>query len=311
MLSRMTRRELLKLAIGSAGIASLGPIAWASDEEGILHRKIPSSGETIPVVGLGTAQVFDVSASIYERNPLAEVLRALVDNGAMLIDSSPMYGNAETVVGDLLHQEELGDRIFYATKVWTDKGKHAGENQMNQSMNRMRTKVMDLMQVHNLVDTDTHMETLREWKAQGKIRYIGATTSRTSMFGAMADVIKKHKPDFVQFNYSMIQREAEKELLPLCLDQGIATLINLPYRRAAVFKRVKGLDVPEWAREFDCTSWGQFFLKFLISHPGVSCVIPGTSKAEHMVDNAGAGFGRLPDATIKQRMIEFFDRLPG
>ena len=188
MWSRMTRRELLKLALGSTGLASaasLGPIAWASDKESIRQRKIPSNGKTIPVVGLGTAQVFDVSDNIYERNPLADVLRALVDNGGKLIDSSPMYGNAETVVGDLLHQEDLGDKIFYATKVWAE-GKEEGIDQMHESMNRMRTEVIDLMQVHNLVDTDTHMETLRDWKAEGKIRYIGATTSRTTMFAAMA-----------------------------------------------------------------------------------------------------------------------------
>jgi aryl-alcohol dehydrogenase-like predicted oxidoreductase len=273
-----------------------------------LKRPIPRSGEMLPVVGVGTWQTFDVGPKSPERAELKDVLRLLVESGGSVVDSSPMYGNAEGVVGDLAAELGLREKLFYATKVWTS-GREAGIRQMEDSFRRMRTQRMDLMQVHNLLDLAVHTKTLREWKSAGRIRYVGITHYHDGAHAELEKIVKTRDWDFVQFNYSMAERGAEARLLPACIDSGTAVLVNRPYSQGGLFPRVKGKPLPDWAAEFDCTSWGQFFLKYLLGHPAVTCVIPGTSRADHMKDNAKAGMGRLPDAAMRRRMAEYLDRL--
>jgi len=219
-----------------------------------------------------------------------------------------MYGASEQVIGDLLKQVTNKEKLFAATKVWTT-GKESGIEQMQESSRRMGVKVFDLMQIHNLVDWEVHLETLRDWKAQGKVRYIGITTSHGRYHEDLEDILAKHPFDFVQFSYNIGNRIVEQRLLPLAKERGIATLINRPYQRGSLFRQVRGKELPAWAMEFDCRSWGQFFLKFVASHPAVTCVIPATSKARHMVDNMAAGFGRLPDAETRSKMLQYFEAL--
>lgn len=271
-------------------------------------RKIPASGEEIGTVGLGTWQTFDAGASQHERAPLKEVLKILAETGGDVIDSSPMYGRSEKVAGDLAAELGLQDALFYATKVWT-RGREAGKEQMQESMQKMRANPMDLMQIHNLVDWQTHIKTLYDWKEQGKIRYTGITHYTTSAYDRLMQIIRNEDIDFVQFNYSIVTREAEKQLLPLAADRGVAVIINQPYEGGSLFRRVKGKQLPAWASEFDCKSWGQFFLKFILSHPSVTCVIPGTDNPQHMRDNAGAGMGRLPDEKMREKMADFVKNL--
>jgi len=297
-----TRRDLLKL-LAALGLTSAWPIHVLGQSPRQLLRTIPSSGEKIPAVGLGTSRTFDVGPDEFEREPLLEVLDEFVNQGGKVIDSSPMYGHAETVIGDLAEQLKVQDKLFYATKVWT-RGRRNGIEQMKQSMRRMKTKAIDLMQVHNLIDTETHLKTLAKWKEQGKIRYIGITHYLTNQFDDLETVMRKHKLDFVQLPYSIVTREAEQRLLPLAQDKGIAVMVNRPYEKAALFKKVKHQPLPAWAGEFDCHSWGQFFLKFILAQPEVTCVIPATSKTKHLVDNMGAGLGKLPDEETRKKMYK-------
>lgn len=297
-----TRRDLLKL-LAALGLSSAWPINALGKTTQQLTRPIPSSGEKIPALGLGTSRTFDVGPDEFEREPLLHVLREFVNQGGRLVDSSPMYGHAETVIGDLAQTLAVQDKLFYATKVWTT-GKRDGIAQMEQSMRRMKTKVIDLMQVHNLVDTETHLTTLTDWKEQGRVRYIGITHYLTRYFDDLENVMRKHPLDFVQLPYSIVTREAEQRLLPLAQEKGIAILVNRPYEKAELFRKVKGQALPAWAGEFDCHSWGQFFLKFILSHPTVTCVIPATSKLKHLLDNMGAGLGRLPDAETRKKMVK-------
>ncbi len=229
-------------------------------------------------------------------------------NGGALVDSSPMYGSAETVVGDLLKNVSNKDAYFAATKVWTY-GRQSGIDQMHASMRRMGVGVMDLMQIHNLRDWKIHLATLRNWKAEGKIRYIGITTSHGRFHEELEAIMKTEQLDFVQFSYNIESRTAEKRLLPLAADRGIAVLINRPFQRGDLFQKVKGRALPPWSAEFDCQSWGQFFLKFIVSHPAVTCVIPATSKVHHMQDNMAAGFGRVPTANQRRRMLSHVESL--
>ncbi len=296
-----TRRGFLKVAAGAtAGLAMSGSGILAAAAASAITRKIPKSGEALPVVGLGTSQTFDVGAGP-DREACKEVLRRFVERGGRVVDSSPMYGAAEEIVGDLGADLGVGSKLFLATKVWTD-GKDAGIRQMQDSMRKMRTSRFDLMQVHNLRDVQTHLDTLRGWKKEGKIRYLGVTTSRSSVHEEVEKLMKSESLDFVQINYSMADRSAEDRALPTAADTGTATLINVPFARAELFSRVRGKSLPEWASEFDCTSWAQFFLKFVLGHPAVTCAIPATRKAEHLSDNMNAGFGRLPDEKMRQRM---------
>lgn len=271
----------------------------------MLTRPIPATGEALPVIGMGTSRTFDVGPDPALRAPLADVVRTLFDGGGTLIDSSPMYGKAEAVTGELLQaQPAARARLFAATKVWTD-GQEEGIRQMEESFRLMGVTKMDLMQVHNLRDWRTHLQTLRAWQEQGRIRYLGITTSNVRQYDDFAAVMRAEPWDFVQLNYSLGEREAEDVLLPLARDRGMATLINRPYMRGELFGRVRGRALPPWAAEFDCTSWGQYFMKFIVSHPAVTCVIPATTSAKNMADNVAGGTGRLPDAATRQRMIEY------
>lgn len=296
----LKRRQFIAggLALSLSPLLSISA-AQAGDH---LRKAIPVSGEMLPVIGLGTSRTFDVGGDSVQRSALQSVLQQFFDAGGSLIDSSPMYGNAEQVTGDLLAGMKTKPTLFAATKVWTD-GREQGVTQMNRSFDRMGVKVMDLMQIHNLRDWQLHLKTLREWKEQGRIRYIGITTSHGRDHQELEEVLKKERFDFVQLSYNILDRAVEERLLPLAADRGIAVLANRAFQRGAVFSKVKGQQLPPWAAEFGCASWGQFFLKFVVSHPAVTCTIPATSKLRHMVDNMAAGLGELPDEKTRQKMI--------
>jgi aryl-alcohol dehydrogenase-like predicted oxidoreductase len=303
----LPRRRALRLIAGCGTLAAMARPAIAQKST-MLRRPIPRTGEPLPVVGVGTWKTFDVRAISPERAELKDVLRLLVDAGGSVIDSSPMYGRAEGVVGDLSSESGLRDKLFFATKVWTS-GRDEGIRQMEDSLRLMRTQHMDLMQVHNLLDLDTHAKTLREWKNAGRLRYIGITHFHDGAHAGLEKLVRTKEWDFVQFNYSMAEREAERRLLPACADAGVAVLVNRPYSQGSLFPRVKGKPLPPWAAEIDCSSWGQFFLKYLIGHPAVGCVIPGTGRVAHLKDNVRAGMGRLPDAAMRKKMLEYLDRV--
>jgi diketogulonate reductase-like aldo/keto reductase len=315
-----SRREILKLGMGlSISPFLLSPALADNNLFGMTtafysppttyqlmdRRPIPVSGEMIPVVGLGTWRTFDAGNSKEKRTALLEVLKTLTQKGASVIDSSPMYGSSETVVGDLSQELNTRSKLFLATKVWTN-GKEEGIQQMNQSFLNMKTDKMDLMQVHNLVDVHTHLKTLRSWKDQGKIKYFGITHYLPGVYPEMIRLVKTEKPDFVQCCYNIATRDAEKELLPLAKEKGIAVIINRPFEEGNLFNVVKGYSLPAWAKEYDINSWAQFFLKFILSHPAVTCTIPGTSKALHLEDNLGAATGKLPDEKTRNKMAEYF-----
>jgi diketogulonate reductase-like aldo/keto reductase len=274
-------------------------------ETTIQKRPIPVSGEQLPVVGLGTWQTFDVGPESSANTPLKEVLNALVQHGASVVDSSPMYGRSEKVVGELSSSLSINEKLFMATKVWTT-GKDNGIKQMEESMALLRRSRLDLMQIHNLTDWSTHLPTLRKWKEEGKIRYVGITHYTESAYNRIEDILKKESVDFLQINYSLTSRKAEERLFPLAQERKVAILINRPFEEGALFRQAKGMDLPIWAKEFDCATWAQFFLKFILSSPMVTCVIPGTAKKTHILDNLGAGHGRLPTAEHRKKMIRLF-----
>ncbi|MEQ6167087.1 aldo/keto reductase [Ekhidna sp. MALMAid0563] len=302
-----TRRKALEqIAVGCTALAM--PNWSLSSTNQIMKRPIPSSGEKIGIVGLGTWQTFDVGSSSTAREPLKDVLKALINAGGNVVDSSPMYGSSEKVVGDLSSELRLENKLFYATKVWTT-GKQSGINQMKSSMQKMRCETMDLMQIHNLQDWKTHLNTLYDWKERGIVRYIGITHYVDSAHDELERIIKSENIDFVQVNYSINNRNAEQRLLPTAKDKGVAVLTNRPYSGGSLFRKTKGIKLPEWALEFQCESWGQFFLKYLLGNPAVTCVIPGTSKERHMIDNLGAGIGGLPDEVMRNRMVKHLQSL--
>ncbi len=292
----ITRRDLI-----GAGIAGgLGLPAFAAEPAGAaILRKIPSSGEALPVIGMGTSRTFDIAPDT--RATLAGVLDAFLAGGGRVIDSSPMYGKAEAVTGGLLGDAKAQGKAFVATKVWTD-GRDAGIAQMNRSFELLGVGRMDLMQIHNLKDWRTHLPVLREWKAAGRIRYIGITTSFAQQYAEFEAVMRAEAFDFVQLNYSVGERESERTLLPLARERGMAVLVNRPFMRAELFKRVAGKPLPGWAADIGCTSWGQVFLKWILAHDAVTCVIPASAKAANMQDNMQAGFGELPDAALREQI---------
>jgi diketogulonate reductase-like aldo/keto reductase len=305
----MTRRELLKVAGTALALGGLAP--WATARAGSLpaiRKSIPASGESLPVIGMGTWQTFHVGSGQAERAPLREVLRVFFDRGGTLIDSSPMYAEAEEVTGDLVADIGEHERLFAATKVWTY-GREEGIAQMERSFRRMRVQRMDLMQIHNLRDWQVHLPTLRQWQEEGRIRYLGITTSNPAQYGDFARVMASETLDFVQLNYDIATRGAEEVLLPLAEERGMAVLVNRPFGGGTLFPKVRGRELPDWADDFDCTSWAQFFLKFVVSHPAVTCAIPATSNPRHAADNMGAGFGRLPDKATRERMAKYFASL--
>jgi diketogulonate reductase-like aldo/keto reductase len=298
----MDRRACLDL-LKTFGVWSLMPNLKPVIQS-ILTRKIPASGEMLPAVGIGTWQTFDVGESDNELNPLREVLEMLVTKGGRVVDSSPMYGRSEETVGNLSTELKLNKQLFIATKVWTH-GRDNGIAQMNESFRLLRRNKIDLIQVHNLGDWKTHLITLRRWKEEGKIKYIGITHYLDSAHEKMAAIIDSEKIDFIQVNYNMLDRGAENKLLPFAAEKKVAVLVNRPFEEGALFQNVKGKVLPRWAAEFDCQSWGQFFLKYILSNAAVTCVIPGTSKPHHMADNLAAGYGKLPDDKQRQKMIKF------
>ena len=278
------------------------PTTKPSDSK-LITRRIPSSGEAVPIVGLGTWQTFDVGAGASERAPLEDVLKTFVALGGRVIDSSPMYGNSETVVGDIAAKLGVRDKLFIATKVWT-RGKEAGVAQMEDSLRKLRTKNVELMQVHNLVDTDAHLATLREWKKARRIRYIGVTHYTASGHEAVARIIATQPLDFIQINYSVGEREAERRLLPLARERGVAVIANRPLAGGDLLRRLAGKPLPAFASEIGCESWAQLLLKFVVSHPAITCAIPGTSKVTHLRDNMGAATGPLPDEKQRARIAD-------
>ncbi|HZB13691.1 MAG TPA: aldo/keto reductase [Chryseolinea sp.] len=287
----MNRRSCLQ-SLSALGLLPLTS-GWSPMEADILQRAIPASDEKIPAVGLGTWQTFDAGEGEAERAPLKLVLKTLVENGGRVVDSSPMYGNSERVVGDLSTDLKINSQLFVATKVWT-RGKEAGIQQMNNSFALLKRKKIDLMQIHNLVDWEVHYKTLRQWKDEGKIRYLGITHYTEGAYGSIEQILKTTPIDFLQINYSMLSRKAEERLFPVAQEKKVAVIINQPFEGGELFSRVKGKTLPGWAKEFDCNSWGQFFLKFILAQSAVTCVIPGTSKAHHMLDNLHAAYGKLP-----------------
>jgi diketogulonate reductase-like aldo/keto reductase len=270
-----------------------------------LSKQIPSTAETLPVIGLGTWQAFDVRG---DTSRLREVMEVFSSMGGRVVDSSPMYGAAESVVGELAADLDLEDRLFFATKVWTS-GRTEGIRQMENSFKRMRVQRMDLLQVHNLVDIETHTETLLEMKLAKKTRYIGITHYSASAHEEVARWLRSGKYDFLQINYSLAERDAEQKLLPLAIEKNVAVLANRPFGEGGLFRKVRGKALPPWAAELGIESWAQYFLKWIVSHPAITCAIPGTGNPAHMKDNLGAGRGSLPDVAARRRMAAYFDAL--
>lgn len=301
----MNRRSILVSASCAAAYALLHGSKGMAAGPTMLSRKIP--GATLPAMGLGTYDAFDV-AEPADREAANRVMAEFVRLGGRLVDSSPMYGTAESVIGDAVTYLGLSKDVFLATKVWTT-GREAGIEQAHESMRRMRSDKLDLLQVHNLLDVETHLNWLQQWKQSGKVRYIGVTHYSESAYPELEKHITARKVDFVQFNYSMSERQAEQRLLPAAQASGIAVIINRPFAKASLFNRVKGRHLPNWVSEFDCTSWAQFFLKYILAHPAVTCAIPATRNVQHLVDNMQAGRGRLPDPKMRQRMVAFLKEL--
>ncbi|WP_420322733.1 aldo/keto reductase [Flagellimonas sp.] len=309
MKTAFNRREALKLSVlGGLGLSFADVSNGLISLDKIQTRRIPSTGEALPIIGLGTWQTFDVGNSMEKRKVLTEVLSKMHHFGGSVIDSSPMYATSERVVGDITSNLAYQNKLFYATKVWTS-GKQAGIRQMEASMQKMKRQRMDLMQIHNLVDWKTHVKTLKAWKEEGKIKYWGITHYVDSAHGSLENIIKLERPDFVQFNYSIRSRHAENSLFNTIEKYEVATLINQPYESGSLFRLVRGKSVPEWAKEYDINSWGQYFLKFILSNQNVTCVIPGTSKPHHMIDNMKAGLGKMPDQKLRNKMVSYLNSI--
>jgi len=293
--------------MAGAALGTMPGLTLADKTQAMLTKPIPASGEVLPVIGLGTYNVFDVDSTPDQIATRKDIVDQLVSAGGNLLDTSPMYNRSEKVIGDVIDAGVNRKDLFLATKVWTD-GRDAGISQMKQSADLMQTNTVDLMQVHNLRDTAVHMKSIQELQAAGEIRYSGLTHYTAGAQAALAREMQAFKPQFIQINYSLGEREAERNVLPLAEELGIAVLINRPFQSGRLFSAVSGKELPDFSRDF-AESWGQFFLKFIISHPAVTCAIPATSKPHHMADNLGAGFGELPDAAMRQRMAEFFESL--
>jgi diketogulonate reductase-like aldo/keto reductase len=297
----MTRREATRVMAATAASLLVAPSLPAQAKGSLLQRAIPTSGEMLPVIGLGTSRVFNDPSS--EREPLEQVVATLAKLGGKLVDTAPAYGEAETVTGEIATKLKLHDKLFIATKVGTT-GKAEGVQQMERSLELLGKKPLDLIQVHNLTDWEVQLANLQEWKKQGRIRYVGITQSRTSAQADIVRVLEKERVDFVQINYSLMEREAEERVLPAAKERGVAVIVNRPFGRGDLFARVREKPLPEWAAEIDCKSWAQFFLKWIVAHSVVTCAIPATSKSHHMEDNLQAGLGRLPDEKMRRRMVE-------
>lgn len=305
--NRWPRRRFLA-TLGIAAAAPGWPGVTLAQAGTPILRPIPATGEMLPAIGLGTWITFNVGSAATARAPLAPVVDRFFERGGALIDSSPMYGTSEAVIGELLAKTNGRQRLFSATKVWTY-GQVAGERQLEASRRLWGVPRFDLIQIHNMLHWEAHLETLKSWKAQGKVRYVGITTSHGRRHAELEKALSREPFDFVQFTYSLADRDVEKRLLPLAAERKIAVVINRPFDGGDLFAAVKGRPLPAWAREFDCENWAQFFLKFITSHPAVTCAIPATSQATHMTENMGALYGRLPDAKMRERMVQQFAQL--
>jgi len=305
---QMSRRELLQVGIGVGASIFLPAARLLAHAPLLIQRKIPSTGESLPIIGIGTARRYEAVRTEAERAPLREVLRQFKEMGGQVVDTAPSYGTAEMVVGDLVAELKIRESLFLATKLGAH-GRDAGIGQLEQSFKRLRTPTIDLIAVHNLRDTQMQLRTLRQWKQAGRIRYVGITTSSDRQYPEFEQTMKAEALDFIQVDYALDNRKADQRILPLAADRGMGVMINLPFGRGRLFKAVQGQSLPPWAGEFDCTSWAQFFLKYIVSHPAVTSAVPGTAKVEYLVDNLGAARGRLPDATMRRRMERFIDGL--
>ena len=283
-------------------------------DQAIITREIPSSGELIPAVGLGTFMTFDVLPG-RNRDHLREVMRLFWEGGGRVIDTSPLYGTSEITVGDFAVALGINEQLFVANKIWST-GEYLGDvshatRSLEQSLQRLWRERIDLMQCHSLVNADVVVPLLRAWKKEGRIRYLGVTHHDPAYMNALADWVERGGLDFVQMNYSILTRQAEGRLLPAAADRGVAVLVNMPFGKARLFKLVEGRAVPDFARELGIESWAQFFLKWVLSHPAVTCVLPSTSNPAHVVDNMGALRGPLPDRKLRARMLRYMESIPG
>ncbi len=309
----MTRSQFLRLAAGAAGAcaagASLGPLSLAiAADAPVLRRPIPSSGEMLPVIGVGTAVVYEIETNDAKFPALVESIRTFLSNGGALIDTSPTYGRAEKNLGEIFRRTGQRDKFFLATKISTT-GEQSGVNSVAASMRDMGTDRFDLLQVHNIRDTAVHLRTIRRLKDEGKVRYTGITTSFDNAYEEYERIMRREKLDFIQIDYALDNRNAEERILPLARDLGMAVLINLPFGRGRLFSKARSQPLPPFAADIDCTSWAQFFLKFLLANPAVTVVIPGTDRPEFAIDNLNAARGRIPDAKMRQQMIAYWDKL--
>jgi aryl-alcohol dehydrogenase-like predicted oxidoreductase len=307
---QISRRDFLKTTAG-LGAAMMLPANLAKAQSApLLQKKIPSSGEMIPIIGLGTARRYEEVKTEAEKVPLRETILKFKEVGLKVIDSSPSYGTAEAVVGEIVDGLKIRDALFIATKVSLRGGaREAGIDQIERSFKRFRTNKIDLIAVHNLQDTQTQLSTLREMKQAGRIRYVGITTSFENQYPEFERTMKNEALDFIQVDYALDNRKTGERIIPLAGDRGMAVMINLPFGRGRLFSAVQGKKLPEWASEFDCASWAQFFLKYIVSHPAITCAVPGMAKAEYVTDNVGAARGRLPDAAMRRRMEQFIDAI--
>jgi aryl-alcohol dehydrogenase-like predicted oxidoreductase len=305
----ITRRQALGAGAALGAAAAFGTRnAFAQNGE-LIQKRIPKSGELLPPIGIGTNR-YGVGTSEEERAPLRDTMARFVELGGKVMDTAMIYGTSEAVIGDLAQGLDIRDRLFFATK--TDiRGQLRGEAGLQQALTRMKTDVIDAMLVHNLVNAESELPVMREWQRQGKFRYIGASISTHDQFDQMESFMRNNDVEIVQFNYSLGDRLAAERLLPTAADRGIAVMLNIPFGggRESIFDVVEGRELPDFAAEFDATTWAQFFLKYLVSHPAVTCAIPGTRRVEHVNDNFGAAFGRLPDAALRRRQEEFFDSI--
>jgi len=311
IIRKMSRREFINLAITlGAGLAL--PLSKVGDANAALpqnYKTILKTGEKLAVIGMGTSRTFDASGNTGLLLRLEQVIQTFFDMGGEMIDSSPMYGTSQEVIGQLLPDLKMGKgNLFAATKVWIE-GKQEGIDQMEQSRKLWGIKNFDLMQIHNMVDWENHYETLKQMKADGKIRYIGITTSHGRFHNKLEKILRKHDFDFVQLSYNIANRSVESPLLSIAQEKGISVIANRPYQRGDLFKKVNGKPLPAWAGEIDCNSWGQYFLKYVVSHPAITCAIPATTKIKHMKDNMQAGRGRLPTEKQRVQMLKYFESL--
>ena len=305
---KQQRRQVLKSLLAGVAGSLLWPLPGLSSQQTLLSKAIPGSGERIPLIGLGSWITFNVGNDPEARNNCARVIKNFVDAGGRMIDSSPMYGSSQQVIGYALSKTGLTNKVFATDKVWIAEGEQ-GPAQMEQSRRYWQITKFDLMQVHNLLAWEEHLQTLRQMKAEGKLRYLGITTSHGRRHAELEKIMQKEPLDFVQLTYNILDREAEQRLLPLAREKGIAVIANRPFQRGDLIDTVKQHPLPAWAKECDCDNWAQFLLKFIVSHPAVTCAIPATSRVDHVMENMGAARGQLPDAKLRQRMIDYVKQL--